>query len=325
MADFAMHMIESQFHKFNRSLPLFYKRYVDDCFLIFEDEKQASDFFEFVNTLDCDIKFTYENQTENSLDLLDTCIKNKDNSLEISWKLKETNTGLYIPNKAYAPKSYKLAAMKALFNRAKRISSSNDLYAEAVNTLTTLFEENGYSKKLIENVRNEVENKLISDQPKIENETKETRTIFWKLPYSEDKHHILRNKIKLINKTLQEHQVKIKTVFKTLKTKDLFKNKDPIPQTLKSEIVYSYKCGHCESVYVGETARHFATRINEHLNAYPTPSEISLHNHEKDPRNFKVISSTPHHKILESIIIAENDPSKLLNKKETSIPLLLNL
>ena len=138
------------------------------------------------------------------------------------------------------------------------------------------------------------------------------------------KNRTLRNKIKQINKALQEHRFKIKTVFKTLKTKDLFKNKDVVPQTLKSEVVYSYNCGHCESVYVGETSRHFATRIHEHLNAYPVPSEISLHNHEKDPQNFKIISCTPHHNILESIIISDEDPSKLLNKKETSIPLLLN-
>ena len=317
--------LESQFSKFDGPPPLFYKRYVDDCFLIFENEKRANDFFEFVNTLDCDIKFTYEKQIDNSLDFLDTCIKTDDNSLEISWKLKETNTGLYIPNKAHAPKSYKLAAMRSLFNRARRICSSNDLYVEAVNKLTALFEDNGYSKNLINIVRSEVENRITSDSPKAKNESKETRTIFWKLPYSEDKHRALRSKIKRINKTLQEHEVKIKPAFKTLKTKNLFQNKDAIPPTLKSEIVYSYECGHCNSVYVGETSRHLITRIQEHLHAYPVPSEISLHNHDKSPRNFKVISSTPHHKILESIVIAENDPSNLLNKKEASIPLILNL
>lgn len=45
MADFAMQMIESQFPKYSSSPPLLYKRYVDDCFLIFENENQAEKLF----------------------------------------------------------------------------------------------------------------------------------------------------------------------------------------------------------------------------------------------------------------------------------------
>ena len=67
------------------------------------------------------------------------------------------------------------------------------------------------------------------------------------------------------------------------------------------------------------------SRIHEHLNAYPTPSDISLHKHDKYPKNFNVIISTNNHKILESIIINEHDSSKLLNRKEASVPVLLNL
>ena len=145
-------------------------------------------FFNFVNTLDDDIKFTYEKQSESSLDFLDTSIKNNDNVLEISWKLKETNTGLYIPDKAHAPKSYKLAAMKSLFNRAKRISSNDLLYEEAASKLTTLFEQNGYNKNLINTVRNEVEKKLTEDCMKTETESKGAKIIYWKLPYFEERH-----------------------------------------------------------------------------------------------------------------------------------------
>ena len=109
----------------------------------------------------------------------------------------------------------------------------------------------------------------------METESKNVKIIYCKLPYLEERHRNLRNKIKVINNYLKSHKIEIKSVFKTLKTKDLFKNKDVIPQTLKSEVVYSYNCGHCENVYVGETSRHLATRINEHLNAQPVPSEIS--------------------------------------------------
>ena len=78
-------------------------------------------------------------------------LRTKD-SLQISWKSKETNTGLCIPNKAPAPK-----ALRSLFIQAKRIYSNNDLYKEAGNKLTGLFEDNDYSKNLIDKVHNEVE------------------------------------------------------------------------------------------------------------------------------------------------------------------------
>ena len=41
--------------------------------------------------------------------------------------------------------------------------------------------------------------------------------------------------------------------------------KDPIPKGLRSLVVYKFTCSSCGACYVGETSRHFSTRINEHL------------------------------------------------------------
>ena len=35
--------------------------------------------------------------------------------------------------------------------------------------------------------------------------------------------------------------------------------------SLKSSVVYKFTCAGCESQYVGETSRHLATRIKEHV------------------------------------------------------------
>ena len=43
--------------------------------------------------------------------------------------------------------------------------------------------------------------------------------------------------------------------------------KDPIPDLNKSCIVYEFNC-FCERSYIGQTSRHFKTRIKEHLPAY---------------------------------------------------------
>ena len=44
--------------------PLFYKRYVDDIFLLFEQELDAKNFLNYLNTQHDNIKFTIEFETD---------------------------------------------------------------------------------------------------------------------------------------------------------------------------------------------------------------------------------------------------------------------
>ena len=41
--------------------------------------------------------------------------------------------------------------------------------------------------------------------------------------------------------------------------------KDPVPSGLRSRVVYKFVCAGCNACYVGETCRHFSTRVREHL------------------------------------------------------------
>ena len=44
----------------------------------------------------------------------------------------------------------------------------------------------------------------------------------------------------------------------------MFSFKDRTPDALKSMVVYQFTCAGCNSCYIGETSRHFSTRIKEH-------------------------------------------------------------
>ena len=57
----------------------------------------------------------------------------------------------------------------------------------------------------------------------------------------------------------------IKLVFSPYKLRNLFSVKDSIPKLLRSRVVYKFFCAGCGACYVGETNRHLATRIREHL------------------------------------------------------------
>ena len=54
-------------------------------------------------------------------------------------------------------------------------------------------------------------------------------------------------------------------MFTSFKIKNYFSYKDPIPDDLKSFLVYKFTCASCSSSYIGKTCRHFKTRIKEHI------------------------------------------------------------
>ena len=49
-------------NRYKRSKPYFYKRYVDDIFAVFDDERQANEFFKYINNRHPNIKFTMETE-----------------------------------------------------------------------------------------------------------------------------------------------------------------------------------------------------------------------------------------------------------------------
>ena len=53
--------------------------------------------------------------------------------------------------------------------------------------------------------------------------------------------------------------------FSSFKVGSLFSVKDPVPNGLRSCVVYKFSGAGCAACYVGETTRHFNTRVREHL------------------------------------------------------------
>ena len=210
--------------------------------------------------------------------------------------------------------------MRSLFHRAKRISSDH-LYEKACDQIVEIFRKNGFSDELIFKIKEKVEKNLQTVSPSSD----DTKVVYWKLPYFQENEKILNSKLKSVNNILQ--QVQIKPAFKTLKTSEVFRNKDPIPSGLSSNVVYEYKCDRCPARYIGETKRHLDTRIFEHLKGTPVPSEISLHFHELKKENFRIVTRTRNIRLAETILIdfCRRKNFALLNDKDSSVPLALRL
>ena len=117
-------------------------------------------------------------------------------------------------------------------------------------------------------------------------------------------------------------------VFNSYKVRNYFSYKDPIPNDLKSLIVYKFTCANCSSSYIGETCRHFKTRIEEHIKK-DNKSLIFKHLHSTvtcfDPYNslcFKIIDKSDL-KIKEALHINWRRPN--LNAQQNNLALTLSL
>ena len=115
----------------------------------------------------------------------------------------------------------------------------------------------------------------------------------------------------------------------------MFPFKDYVPKYVRSNIVYKYDCGICHSTYIGETTRHYNTRIAEHKGISPLTgapmSKVNSHiyqhfretGHTIKDEDFKILynSNPVDIQIAECILIHEQKPD--LNDKMSSTPLKL--
>ena len=77
--------------------------------------------------------------------------------------------------------------------------------------------------------------------------------------------------------------------------------------------------------YIGGTKRHFGARISEHLEGYPSPTEVSTHVHCPKKENFLIIGNYHRPLILESILLKANDSNNLMKERNGAFALNLNL
>ena len=92
------------------SLPLTYKRYVDDTFSIFRSRDEFNNFLVKLNHLHPSLKFTFETESDNMLPFLDVLVHKHADHFSTSVYRKPTFTGLYMRWNSFSPSSRKTSA-----------------------------------------------------------------------------------------------------------------------------------------------------------------------------------------------------------------------
>ena len=304
--------------------PVYYKRYMDDTFLIFEHHSHIQLFLDYLNSRHPSIKFTCETEQEGKLSFLDTTITNNNGQFSTNTYRKPTFTGLGLHYLSFLPPIYKINSIKTLLTRAYNVCSSWKAFHDEIVFLQDYFLCNGYPSKLVDKTINNFLNLKLNPPPPIATVNKDVR--YFKLPYMGKLSFEIRKSFKEILKHAYP-QIKFNFVFTNTNTIRNFLTKKPKPSPdLCSNVVYLFKCPSCPAEYVGSTSRWLKHRILEHrgrsirteaILAKPAFSPIrehsQNHSHPFTATDFTILS---HHTNRLDVVISE---SLYINKMQPTL------
>ena len=87
--------------------PVYYKRYVDDIFVLFNKQEHGQFFLEYMNKKHKNMKFSMETEINGSLSFLDVKIFRENDKFVTSVFRKETFSGVYTNFISFIPLEYK--------------------------------------------------------------------------------------------------------------------------------------------------------------------------------------------------------------------------
>ena len=310
--------------------PVLYKRYLDDCFVVFRDKEHADLFDSYINNKHPHIKFTKEVEENNSLNFLDLTLTHANGRISTQTYRKPTHTGQGTNYSSFIDHLFKINAIKTLLHRAYSTCSSWIEFDKEVKYLISYFTMNKYPNGIIMKEINRFLNRMLDPGPSMCSVQK--RKLYVKFQYLGPlSFHLRKNLRKLLNTCYP--QIDFRFVFVNGNTiKNLFPYKDRIPDLLQSNVIYQYDCVRCNSdvSYIGQTTCNLAKRIAEHegisertgaKRGSPPASKIREHCQEKhksppDKSGFKIIARAMNsHELglIEAIYITLHKPT--LNKQ----------
>ena len=238
--------------------PEMYHRYVDDTFSLFANGKESAlKFLERLRNLHTAIEFTMEGEADNRLPFLDVLVIRKDARYETTICRKPTFTGLYTRWDSYCDPGQKIALIRSLTNRAKRICSPQ-LLTDEIAQLKRIFHQNGYPPPIVDQV---IQRTL---RQKERAPTVKRKPVYLRLPWLGDVSASFKSRVRQATAKVAPwcEPVIYFTSRKMLNTS----NKDVLPTDHKSNVIYLFSCK-CGSSYVGRTSQRLGDRVRQHVPA----------------------------------------------------------
>ena len=258
LANIFMGFLEDRYFQTN-DRPMIYYRYMDDCFILFNDKDECEGMFNDFNQLHPSISFTMESEVDNCLPFLDVLVKRTPTEFITSVYRKPTFTGQYINFLSHCGKKRKINLIKTLCHRAVSICSPSTLDDE-IAKITDILRSNGYPQELVVKTIQVHREKLAT--PKICGPQRCPVPI--KLPFLGPTSSKYERELKVMTRQCF-YSAEPRVIFTS---KPILSHvlKDHIPAKDTSLVIYQFEC-YCESNYVGKTKRRLTDRMKEHIPA----------------------------------------------------------
>ena len=140
--------------------PVFYRRYVDDIFILFKSNDHLKYFQDFLNSCHSNMSFSMETEKENKLSFQDVEIIRDQGKFTTTIDQKSTFSGVYSNFESFLPSIYKFGMVYNLVYRCFRICSNWTQFHTELTFLKGIFQKNGNPGHVIENVFKKFSNNI---------------------------------------------------------------------------------------------------------------------------------------------------------------------
>ena len=188
--------------------PTFYRRYVDDIFLLFKNAEAISHFKLYMNSQHRNMNFTSEVENNNSIPFLDVFISRYSTTFVTSVYRKPTFSGVYTHYDSFLPTVYKSGLVSTLLYRCYILCSNWSRIDEEIKTIKSFMLKNGYPASMLDCIISKFLNKLHTKKQLSAQVTKKQFQIV--LPHLGTFTRRLEKKVK---SSLQQHLPEFKLVF----------------------------------------------------------------------------------------------------------------
>ena len=237
--------------------PEMYFRYMDDTFVVFNNENQCDNFLNKLNSLHPSLRFTFEKESNLRLPFLDVLVEKTSSKFLTSIYRKPTFTGQYLHWNSFSPTKRKINLISTLTHRALSICSPERLQSE-LDQIKSILLANGYPENSI--------NSSIAKKTKqfyaLPTLGPEKCPVYLRLPWLG---FVSIRFEKQVKSAIQQcyFAVQPRVVFSTNQLLPA-PQKDVLPASYKSNVIYQFSC-HCDSRYVGRTSQRLQDRIKQHV------------------------------------------------------------
>ena len=132
--------------------PIFYKRYVDDIFVLLKSENHVNNLLFYLNRKHPNIRFTCDIENERSPALLDIDVYRGNNKFETSVHRKSTFSGVYNNDRSFVATECKSSLITILLYRRFTIVSDYHKALKEIVKLKSVLRQNEYLKRFLDKI-----------------------------------------------------------------------------------------------------------------------------------------------------------------------------